>query len=300
MIEVLINSLPVFIVILFGVYFRKTLGKNAVKVVSDIVFNIAIPAVIITVLYGQTFTRENINLLIAPIIVSLLFALTGLLLVRIFKLSRKQAGVFIPSLMSFSIGVFAYPFILQNFNKEVFSQVVLVDIILFFLVLTVSYIIATTYSEQTRGNWKGILKKIFTNPSLITMVMVFMINYLGISLPELILDTAEYLSRPFAFLTSFLMGLTLTLPSKKQILVLASSFGIRTIVVIGALLLLMSSYLSNLETQVFALSFLTPFATLPVIYANELDLDEELASQMSVFSKLVSIVIYPLIIAWVI
>lgn len=302
MLETLVNSLPVFIAIALGVFFKqkKLIGKEGLNVIATIAFKISIPFLILKVLYGQTFTIENLSLFIHPLYISALVALIGYLISRAFKVSKKQQGIIMSSMMGFSIGSFAYPFILLNFTENVFENVVLIDIVLFFLLLTVGYVIAMLHSSNKSGNIKTVLKKIFLNPIIIAMIFTLGINYAGVTLHEAVLNTADFMAKPFSFLASFMLGLTLSLPSKKTLTIISVSFISRLVIVSGILYILFYNVFSQntIQFNAMTLSLLTPFTTVPILFAHEFDLDKELAAQLSLFSKLASIIVYPLVISF--
>lgn len=301
MIDIIVKTLPIFVAIFLGFYFRnkKILPENSKEVVAKIAFNICVPALIVNVLYGLKFEGSNAILLVIPIAVMIFIAVVGVIFTKIFGFERIKKGTIVLVLLGFGIGSFAYPFIQLNFENEVFQNVVLMDVVLFFTMLTLGYALAIFFGKERKFSRKIIINKFFKNPIIISMVLVMFINYAGIELSEEVLEGTNFFGRAFGFLAAFLIGLTLYLPESKRLPLLIKVILLRlAIIAFAVFCLLMVVDVVEIREKAILLTFFTPFSTMPVVYAIDQKLDEKLASQLVVGSTLVALVGYPLLIAF--
>jgi malate permease and related proteins len=300
--ESIMSTLPIYLSVLLGYILKKkkVLPENAAKTVAVVAFNIAVPFLIFNVLYGLKFTAENLHMVYFVLIliaaVLTIFYLYG----KITKTNKKTIGSILGASMGFGIGSFAYPFILASFPNDVFQNVVLLDIVHFILMVTVGYLVVALHGDKSAVNLTLVKQKLLLNPIVIAIVVTLGINYLNVSVSQGILDASSFFSRSFAFLATFLLGLTLELPNFKKAQRLTSVFLIRFVGVLVVIVLLVKLLpFSSVETKAVYLAFLTPFAVLPVIFAEEQGTDTAIISQLALFSSLIYLFLYPLVIVLV-
>ena len=94
MLNILLNTLPVFLAIALGLYFtrRKIFPENASDIVATIAYKIVGPFMIFSSLYGFKINSENIYLVIAPIVTIFVLFILSFLISNLLKLPPKQKG----------------------------------------------------------------------------------------------------------------------------------------------------------------------------------------------------------------
>ncbi len=90
MLEILINTSPIYITIILGAIFKKykIVPENASKTIGIIAFKIIVPFLVFNVLYGLKFTSENIGLLAMPVLVFVIVGVASLFLAKLLKMNR--------------------------------------------------------------------------------------------------------------------------------------------------------------------------------------------------------------------
>jgi predicted permease len=199
--------------------------------------------------------------------------------------------------MSFAVGSFAYPFIIGNFSQELFGTVVLIDFTHFIFYMIFGYIIAVKFGEKGSQRDGNLFSVIVKSPIILTILGVFIVNYSGIRLPEEVFEISGFFSKSFGFLATFLIGISLKLPSKEQISSLVQLIGIRIVILLALIgILTYSIGFTDLERNALLLVFITPFASLPIVFAQEQKTDTEIIAQLAVLSTSLMLIIYPILI----
>ena len=141
MLDTFISTAPIYLSVLLGYIFKRKriLPENASKTVATIAFNVVVPFLIFNVLYGLKFTSENIHLVYFTFAIILLMLVTSYIYTKAVKVERPLAGSILGTSIGFGIGGFAYPFILANFDNNIFQNVVLVDIVQFIVMVNLGY-----------------------------------------------------------------------------------------------------------------------------------------------------------------
>lgn len=303
MLDVILNTLPVFLAIAVGYIFtrKKILPENASDTIAAITFKLIGPFMIFHVLYGFKVDFENIHLVISPIIVQSLMIVLAILVSKVFRFKNKRMGAVILCMIVFGGGS-VYPFVTRNFSNEVFQNFMIVDILQFLLFLITGPIIASylgaKFGSAQKPKVKDILKSIFTDPFLITLFITFALTYIDVELPEKITDISGFFAGSFSLMMSLFVGTTVKLPNFKSLFKSGSMYVLRVAAMIGIVTGI--SFILTLtkgDSVPLYLAFFPQFSALSVVYAKDQNLDHEFASQMVLFSMLAQMVVYPVVIA---
>lgn len=300
MLEILINTSPVYITIILGAILRKykLIPKNAAETIGAVTFKIVVPFLVFNVLYGLKFDGDNIGLLFIAVLIFIVIGCGSWVLSKFLKASRETTGVIIISATSFAVGSFAYPFIQLNFVNEIFQNVVLMDIVLFFATLTIGYSVAVYYGDNN-SSWKSIINKIIYNPIIISIFLTLILNYTNIIIPENIFDVSVFFAKSFGFLAALLIGLTIKLPDAKSFLLISKIFIFKNIFTVLVIFITMRFInFSNIEVNAIFLTAIVPFSTMAIIFAEEQNLNVKLAAQLSLLSLIAMLFIYPVLIVF--
>ena len=278
------------------------LPENARDVIAALTFKIVLPFFIIKVLYGVKFDGANSMLPLYALIITIGAALVCYYTARLMRMSRPKVGSVALTSLAFSVGGFVPPFIISaGFSEEILSKVLLLDVIHFLFYMIAGYIIAIQFGDKVDGG--GGFQKVFVslakNPIILTLLGVFVVNYSGLSLPGFVLDTADYIGGAFSLFATFLLGLTLRMPDQSAMFNVFSIFAVRVAAVF--LIVFGISFLFDVSEDnkvAMLLTFMAPFATLPVVYAEEQGTDSAIISQLALFSSIVVLILYPVLMAW--
>lgn len=297
MLQVLLNSSPILVAILFGYLSsqRQWIDPKAKEAIAFIAFKIIVPFLVVKSFAGVKFDSNNANIISGVMILLTISYLISFLVGKVLRMRRKQTGVLVSMLPTFAIGPFTYPFVLANFDQDVFRGVVLIDIIQFLSILVISYSLASVFGTSKKTSWLEVMARLYKNPVIISIAVIMILNYMNVTLPESLLNFADFYSRSFGFLAAFFIGLSLKMPKLGEAKLATSIIMGRVVVVIVVLGGLFSlGLISPIFHKAFYLSFLAPIATLPSIYIRKFGLDETLGSQLVLMSYALSILIFPM------
>lgn len=299
MIEIIINSLPVFLAIFLGYLSVKKnwVKKGAEDTVATIAFYIAGPFFIFKTLYGTGMHQDNIFLLaVPPVVFFSMLAVSYTAGISVFRLNRAQLGAMILCFISFGAGA-VYPFVSQNFTPDVMQNFITVDVYLFMLYLVFASVVAANFSAYKNHGTNSGVSRYIKDPFLIAIITTVCINISGIRIPDHILDLTGFFSGPFFFLAAFLTGITFRFPKPEYFKKVFAVFTVRVVTLAGLAIAGFSLlHLSRTQMQPFILVFASQFSILAITYAREFGLDDEFASQLVVFSMAAQLVIYPFVI----
>lgn len=304
MLDVLLNSLPIFLAIILGYVFarRKIFPKNASDTLATILFKIVGPFLVFSYLYGLEINQGELYLIIVPILMTFTMLAFAIVISKLMCLNGKQLGAAVLCMMLFGAGSI-YPFVKQNFSSYVFAEFVTVDIIqfLFFLIVgpIVAAILGAKYGNGKKVQIRSILGSIITDPLLIAMILTFAFTLFEVRIPDFVFETSDFFAESFFMLIAVFVGTVLKFPKRKMLLKVGAMYVLRVclvILIILGLTFLLS--LSEYETQPLYLAFFAQFSVLSVVYSKQQGLDDEFASQMVLFSMIVQLVLYPVAI-WV-
>jgi len=296
MFQVLINSSPIFVAIFLG-YLSKAKGwipPESKKVVSFLSFKLIVPFLVFKTFTGVKFGSDNIGVLYGTLVLITGLIVGSYLLGKYLKNGRQKMGVIMSALPTLALGPFVYPLVMANFDNIVFQQVVLIDITQFLSILIVSYAFALHYGNGGKISYKNLLKKLITNPVIVSIAIIMVLNYMGISMSKEAMTFFDFFSRSFGFLAAFFVGLLLDFShiknSQNIILIVVARSLMAEIVVY---LLLLCKIIPNNFAIPFYLCALAPIATLPSIYATEAGLDESYVSILTVTSYFLALILFP-------
>jgi len=299
MIEVLINSLPIFVAIGLGKLFvyKKWLPYEASKVVSSIAFKIVGPLFIFNVLHNISIEPEHFYFVIIPVVVFFVVLLVSYLAGRyIFKLSHGQIGAVVLCLISSGAGS-VYPFVHSNFPEETFKNFVIVGTFSFLIFLVGGSLVAFKLGRETKISVRQMILRFIKDPFLVSIVLTLAIALSGIKVPSFLVEISEFFTPSFFFLISLFIGMVLKVPDKSLLMRVLAIYIFRVVVIVCLITLFSVVFsLNKSEIQPFYLVFLAQYAVLAVAYAKEQELDYEFASQLVLFSMVAQLVIYPFVI----
>lgn len=303
MFSVLENSLPIFASLLVGFLSvqRKIVSKEEASTVGTLAFRIVGPFLIFSSLYGLQIDTDQIFLLLGPLVVIVAMILLSFALGKILSLSPARRGALIVSMIVFGAGS-AYPFVKSNYSAEVFSNFIVADITQFLLFLIVCPVISVLGSMKSRNgeplHFGTIIKKVTSDPFIVSMALAVGATYLGIKIPPSIMNIAEFLASSFFVLTSLYIGMILKIPQKSMLATVGAIYVMRVIVAFTVVWVLSAVFSLDKSISIpMHIPFFAQFSVLSVMYAKEYGFDHEFVSQLVLFSMIAQLFIYPLAIA---
>ncbi|MCW8128307.1 AEC family transporter [Microbulbifer halophilus] len=164
-------------------------------------------------------------------------------------------------------------------------------------VVTILYNLAAVtlfavYSNEVRFSWGKLAKDIARNPLIVAIVLALVCREIGLVLPDILLQTGDYLASITLPLALLCIGASLDFSLLRRSSLAA--FGATAIKLLGVpAILLACGWLLQLPAQVMGVLLLlaaTPSATVSFIMARAMGGNSQLAANIVALSTLLSIV----------
>jgi len=185
------------------------------EVISRIIFNLTLPALVIVSL--NTVKIEP-SLMLLPFIVVSYGLISVLLAYFTFKNEEKEIkGTLMMLCTGYNIGLFAFPLVEAIWGAEGLLYFGMYDAGNAFLVFGVSYILGSYYSKDGLTlNPLGIMKKFSKSIPFMTYIVMTSLNLGNIQLPTEFIDITTILSKANMPLSLILLGLYMNFTFEKQ------------------------------------------------------------------------------------
>ena len=256
---------------------------------SRIVFNITLPALIIT-----AFSQIEIDLSLMLLTFSGAFYGTLMLflaLVIFRKEARTMRGMLSMCLPGFNIGLFAYPLVEVVWGHEGLKYFGMFDIGNSFVLLGLCYLVAGYFSPQSSGaDLKMIIGKLLRSIPLLSYITAFIIVVAGLRIPQPILGVTSMLAKANMPLSLLLLGFNLSFSMQPEywrhmskVIVLRYVIG----AVVGASLYFLVPF-EGLVRYTLLLGFLMPIGLSVIPFAVEFNYDQAFIGTMNNITILIS------------
>jgi malonate transporter len=214
------SVLPVFIIIFVGIILRKTrvIDEGFVNISSDLVFKVALPALIFSEIAETDFYRvfEGKLILFACAAVAVSFVVAWMLAPLTAK-TGKERGAFVQGAFRGNVAILGLAVMENIFGP---TGVAKGAIILAFLlpIYNILAVVALTLplAEGEKGSAGKIAKSIATNPLIISVLFALPFSIFRIELPYMVSKSVSYLSSISVPLALIGIGGSLSLEAFKR------------------------------------------------------------------------------------
>ncbi|MCO4331107.1 AEC family transporter [Staphylococcus hyicus] len=197
-------------------------GADA-KVITTLVLNVTLPAVVIVNLNGVTLTPE---LSLLPILMVLYGLMTKLIVILLFiKYNNEVRGTVAMLMASLNIGIFAYPLVQQMWPEKGLLYFGMADIGGAVLMFGLTYFIAG-YFKNAEGtlNLKTIFLSCLKSIPLMTYIVMIVLSLCAIKLPPNTITFFDLLGKANLPLSMLLLGILLDFKIERRFLPLTFKY----------------------------------------------------------------------------
>lgn len=304
MVVSVLQYLPLFL--LFGLgYFLKRIGflqKDHAALFLKLIIYVAVPALIIPSIASLPLSLELVYLPLIAILIQLLAFAAFFLFSRLFfcSFSKKTLGVFLISSMIMNLS-FALPFFLSIAGKEQMAYYAFFNIGHDILLFTFVYFLACLYSSENGRHYNitDAVKKILLLPPLWALLLGFVLNVSGISLPEFAATTFTFLGNILIPLVLLALGAYFEFRITQPLRVFPAILGRMAL---GTALAFFFIWLFSLEGParlVVLLGGISPLGFNTLIFSSLEKLDTEYAAQLVSFALLIGLFVVPVFLSFV-
>ncbi len=293
---ILVPTLMIFI----GVILRKrnVLSQEHSSLLSKIVINISLPALIFTNIFSANISGDMIFLPVIAFGVSFISILVAFIYSKIRSYSKEKTWTIIILLSLMNTAFIGYPVVLGVFSNEGFLNAIFFDMAIALMFVFLGVILSTLFG----GNKKEVLKNALTFVPLWAVFLGLVFNVFNIPLGYVLENSLTYLGNSTIPLIMLSLGLTINFKDFKRYLsdaVFVSAFRL-LIVPVFLYMLLMNCGFDSLIMQVAVLESAMPTAMNALVLAITYNLDAEMVSSIVFVTTILSLVTLPVIINMII
>jgi len=264
------------IIILLGFILKKIglLKETDGSAISRLIFNLTLPALIIVSFHDLVFEPSLMILVLAGFVFGLVLAAVGIFVFN--KEPNKAKGVLIMIVPGMNIGLFAYPLVEGIWGTEGIKYFGMLDAGNAFIVFGLTYLLGSYYIDRDEPIQFGTaIKKLTNSVPLMVYLFIFIIKFLQIQIPTLVVESASVISNANMPLSLLLLGLYLNFNFdrrylKRLIKVMITRYG--TSLIIGLLIFFFLPVSDMIRmTLLIGLSLPLPLTVIP--YSEEFNYD---------------------------
>lgn len=277
----------------------KIIKEKDGEVLSKIIFNITLPAVILKYTTSVQFELSLILLPIVNISFGIIMALIGLIISR--KKKRAIKGLMIMTMIGFNVVHFSFPLVEGIWGESGMQLITLVDAGNAFSIFVLSYILGTIYSpkneiEDNSISVKYLGKKLLRSVPLLTYAAALIINFSGVVIPAFFNELIDIIARANVALSLLLLGILLRFKFERtewttilKVLIIRYSVGI--FFSICLFFLLPASIFDSLFRTIIAISLILPIGVAIIPFSIELGYNEKVTTMLVNLSLIISFIL---------
>ena len=290
-----------FLVAAVGFICHKTgiYTEKASRLTTNLLFYMVAPAIIIRSFYGMDYSRDSIKGLLMALLGGILFHVVGMIFATVLfnKNGQETASIFKYACCYGNVGYMALPLAQAILGDEgvFYCSVILVP----FNILSFTHGVGIMQKKDEKE--KINIKKLIVNPGVIGVAIGLPIFLLQIDLPQIIYSPVSYIADLNTPLAMVMFGTYLASADWKTLFSDKRIFGsaivkliLVPLITIGCLKLF--GYGGTLIAAC-ALSASAPTASNTVMFAAKYDRDTAVASKVTAFVSVLSILTMPVMIA---
>lgn len=293
MLEVSLRTIvPIFLLIALGYFARRSgiFREGSEKVLSSYVYYFALPALFLVDLAATRFDPATWRFVAATVLPILLAAALIWLLSSILRRSREERALFLTSTVFGSSAFFGVPFIVFAFALPLAERLAVLSAAFTAaagLMLVVINLEVWKFGDLKGGRFGLFLKKLGTNPLIISILIGLLLAFLRAELPPFLQNFLQLLGKTTATIAIVMLGVFIY--GREQIdLKEGFSLSLFRIFFLPVIAWGVTIWLglTPLERAIVVLMHSMPAALSLVIFAERYDFRPAAVSSLIIFSSL--------------
>ncbi len=177
---VLEKVLPIIVIFIIGFLLKKfkILKKEDSGVLSRLILNIVVPAIIIDAIWSMSFEYSLFFIPLSAIIIVASLLFIGYFSAQVLRLKGKTFASFIITFPTLEIGTIGYAFMLAAFGKIGLSRIVIFDAANIFFEFIVIYTLANILGKKSSDIFHSI-SSVFKTPLIWAIILGVLLNISG-------------------------------------------------------------------------------------------------------------------------
>ena len=287
------QMLVVLLMMMTGCYLfrRQILPKTSAAAISALIAKVCNPALMLSSAFDENNSATTEDILTAAVVAVVLYAILlilGKILPVLLKVSADERKFYTMMTVYGNIGFMGIPVASAVLGSE--SVIYLTVFILVFNVLVYTHGMQTLSRGQSeKGQWKRMI-----NVGTIASVITVAVFLLKIPVHVVLTDTFTYMGRCTTFLSMVVLGGSLAKMSLKELFGEKRLYGfaaIRFFILPAAAALILRNLIANeMILSVSVLTLALPVANLPLMLAEEQQMEARLLAKGIILTTLLSVV----------
>ena len=284
---------PIFLTLLVGYGLRRVglLSEPFVDDASRLVFLITLPILLfINIFTADARLLDELPLLLAGAAGTLVTIPLAWLAAQ--PLVREDRSAFIQGAFRGNLGIIGLAWALNAYGNSGLAQAALLMAIVTIMYNLVAVALFAVYSQRAAFSWRSLSTDIVRNPLIVAIVLALVCKQLGLVLPEILLQTGDYLASITLPLALLCIGASMDFSMLWRSSYAAVGASVFKLVAVPAILLGFG-WLLGLPAQSMGVLFLmaaAPSATVSFIMARAMGGNSQLAANIVALSTLFCIV----------
>lgn len=287
---------PIFILILLGIFLRKTGLVNEIFVSqsSKFVFTISLPALIFlkidTVTIGKAFDGK---LILTSLILVFIFAMISWFISTIVTKTPQDKGVFIQGSFRSNFAIIGLAVIASLIGEDKLGKASLVLAFVMPLYNVLAVVALTVpFKNERNYNLSRLLKQIITNPLILAAIAAVPFSVFHINIGNIFTTTISYLAKIALPLALVSIGASLNIKRLKNASQLAFTAAGLKLILFPLIAVPIGLFLNfnSVEIVIIFVLFASPTAIVSFIMADAMGGNSKLASDIVAVSTLFSII----------
>lgn len=201
----------------------RLLREDDGEVISRIIFNLTLPALIIVSLNSVVIEPSIAMMPVLVILYGIISVLIAFLIFR--KEERDIKGTFLMLASGYNVGLFAFPIVESIWGAEGLLYFGMFDVGNSFVLFGIAYAAGGIYSNSGMSmNAGDFVRKVGKSVPLVTYVAMIILHFAQIQLPQPFIELASIVSRANMPLSLILLGLYVSFSFHKKDAKLISKF----------------------------------------------------------------------------
>ncbi len=306
-----LNTLfPVFAIIALGYLLARKgfLSTSFLSELNRLLFWVALPCLILdTLARAPSFPEETLRVFLIFTLSTTILVVLAILTARVLKLPHDRKGTFLQAAFRGNLAFTGIPILLYATRNEPGAEEILSQAIFVFAPTMIVYnamsvfFLEASRTGQVRGNHLSMLKKVSTNPLILSAVGGVILYLLPVSLPTPVIDSLQLVSKlaaPGALLCVGGSMAAVSFHGRYRSALFATALKVAVLPAISLLLSLLFN-LSPSSLLILLVLSSCPTAVASYVMAKEMGGDEALASSAIVLSTLLCVPSLTLILTFV-
>ena len=285
--------LPLFLIMISGYILKRTniISEQFADSGNKLTFRFLLPSLIFYNVYNSDLKATfNARLMLFIVFAIIAINIIAFILVPIFIKDNKKRGVMIQAVARSNFLLIGIPICQAIYGVEGALEVSIVAAIFIPVVNVFAVLALSVFNDQGKADLKLILKNLITNPFIITLILAFIVNILGLRFPNVFDATLRNVSAIAPTFALLILGAEFDFSAIRSngALIVAGTLGK---LLLTPFIVLTAAYFlgfRNLEFCIILTAFASPIAVSSAIMAKNMHADHTLASHLVVSSTMFS------------